>query len=89
MDSTLGTNYAAARDGDLEARAWLVALFGKKLENRLSRKAGQAVRRWNHTDDLSQSVWTTFFERLCTYPDDLGQDDLKRILTRRQRGLPE
>ena len=66
-------NYAAARGGDAAARAWLVERFDEQLAQRMSRKAGRDVRRWNEMDDLCQSVWVRFFERLVTYPADLTE----------------
>ena len=79
-DITFEETYAAAREGEPTARAWLVERFDEELGKRLSRKAGRDVRRWNQTDDLRQSVWTKFFEKLPTYPSDLTESELKGYL---------
>ena len=72
--------YAAAREGDPAARAWLVKRFDPELERWIHRKAGRDVRRWNEIGDLRNDVWATFLERLPTYPPDLTEGELKGYL---------
>jgi len=72
--------YAAAREGDPAARAWIVERFDRELERWIHRKAGRDVRRWNEAGDLRNDVWAAFLERLPTYPPDLTGGGLKGYL---------
>ena len=79
-DALFADRFRAAREGDSEARTWLVQRYTSDLEAYVSSRMGAAARAKATPDDVVQEAVMTFLGRLPRFPAELGESDVRARL---------